>query len=124
VLLSVYFASRWIRRNRRVAELQKLSQGTMSVIHARFDRSLTSGITVGVYTPSRCKPPQVVRWDLVGVGMSNLMGKMCGVPVPRLIRSPYYTFFGKRFRFGRFRVLCTDLSDQLQLVWLVLIWPK
>ena len=39
------------------------------------------------------RPPQVVRWDIVGVTLSNWFGKVNSVPLPVFMRSPLYRFY-------------------------------
>ena len=39
-----------------------------------------------------CRPPQVVRWDIIGVGASRMFGKFCDLTLPKLLRPPIYRF--------------------------------
>ena len=40
-----------------------------------------------------CRPPQVVRWDILGVALSGLFGKLASVPLPRCLRGPYFRWY-------------------------------
>ena len=49
---------------------------------------------------SRCgalRPPQVVRWDIVGVTLSNWFGKVNSIPLPPFIRAPFYRWYAERY---------------------------
>jgi len=43
-----------------------------------------------------CKPPQVIRWDIFGVFLSSLFGKMASIPLPRCLRAPYFRMYARR----------------------------
>ena len=43
-----------------------------------------------------CRPPQVVRWDILGVALSGLFGKLASVPLPRCLRKPYYRWYARK----------------------------
>lgn len=40
--------------------------------------------------------PQVVRWDIVGVTLSNWFGKVNSIPLPVIIREPLYKLYAKQ----------------------------
>lgn len=44
------------------------------------------------------KPPQLVRWDLLGVTLSRLWGTINSTPLPRLLRSPIYKAWAYAFK--------------------------
>jgi phosphatidylserine decarboxylase len=49
---------------------------------------------------SACKalrPPQVVRWDIVGVTLSNWFGKVNSIPLPAFIREPFYRAYARQY---------------------------
>lgn len=42
------------------------------------------------------RPPQVVRWDIVGVTLSNWFGKVNSIPLPVCLRAPLYRLYAKQ----------------------------
>ena len=42
------------------------------------------------------RPPQVVRWDILGVALSGLFGKLASVPLPRCLRAPYFRWYARK----------------------------
>lgn len=45
---------------------------------------------------SKCRPPQIIRWDIAGVALSGLFGKLASIPLPRCLRGPYFRLYARR----------------------------
>jgi phosphatidylserine decarboxylase len=64
------------------------------------DDSIVSVSSSPQQRPSKCqafRPPQVVRWDIIGVTLSNWFGKFNSLPLPGFLRVPTYKLYSWYF---------------------------
>lgn len=83
-LMSIYMARRWVL----IPGYGAVPARKLSIVRRDKAKQLER-------RPASCrKPPQVMRWDLVGVALSNFFGKMNSITLPRALRKPVYYAYG------------------------------
>ena len=74
----------------------EISKHALSVLIARYgikyDREACKLERVGTLKRQKhlCSPPQVLRWDIIGVCTSRLFGFVASITIPKIIRYPFF----------------------------------
>ena len=87
-LTSIYVARRWVFIPRPTKGAPLTSEPLVMVRRNATRKS---------WSPNRLKPPQVLRWDILGVGMSFMFGKITAIPLWRPLRAPIFSAWAKLF---------------------------